>query len=255
MWTDPYIREHIVYAHLEPDDDDGTKPYAQVLAETAFWVKRFGAQGKVLDLGCGPGIYLRELAQKGWQGYGIDLNESAVSYAQDLNRDECLSFDIRSGDFLAEAWPPGMDLVIMVYGTFGTIPPKSRQHLVQKLKNTLKPGGRFLMDVFNQEYVDTQREIGSWFTQEEEGFWSPEPHLVLPRVWDYPDLDLLCRRYLVLSSGGVKSFNLWYQTLNHKNLLEYFSPTDWEINPWPDLSGESSRSLPGWSSFCVRRIS
>jgi SAM-dependent methyltransferase len=134
MWTDPYIREHIVYAHLEPDDDDGTKPYAQVLAETAFWVKRFGAQGKVLDLGCGPGIYLRELAQKGWQGYGIDLNESAVSYAQDLNRDECLSFDIRSGDFLAEAWPPGMDLVIMVYGTFGTIPPKSRQHLVQKLK-------------------------------------------------------------------------------------------------------------------------
>jgi SAM-dependent methyltransferase len=97
MWTDPYIREHIVYAHLEPHEDDGSKPFDQIQAEVEHWVRTFGGTGRVLDLGCGPGIYLREMALRDGKGIGLDFNQSAILYAQDLNRDEGLSLEYRWG--------------------------------------------------------------------------------------------------------------------------------------------------------------
>jgi SAM-dependent methyltransferase len=123
MWTDPYIREHIVYAHLEPHEDDGSKPFDQIQAEVEHWVRTFGGTGRVLDLGCGPGIYLREMALRGWKGIGLDFNQSAILYAQDLNRDEGLSLEYRWGDFLTLDWPKPMDLITLVYGTFGVLSP------------------------------------------------------------------------------------------------------------------------------------
>ena len=43
--------------------------------------KILGRAGTVLDIGCGPGFFLK-FAKKGWQVNGIDSSESAVAYAK-----------------------------------------------------------------------------------------------------------------------------------------------------------------------------
>ena len=44
-------------------------------------IERFLPPGKILDVGCGPGIFLRETLSKGWDPYGFDISDFAVQYA------------------------------------------------------------------------------------------------------------------------------------------------------------------------------
>jgi len=45
-------------------------------------LKRFPEGGKVLDIGCGYGFFLKRMKAAGWQAYGMDVSETAVSYAE-----------------------------------------------------------------------------------------------------------------------------------------------------------------------------
>ena len=51
----------------------------------------FESQGRLLDVGCGPGRLLQELRGQGWDVYGVDFSPVAVSRAQSigLNVKEC----------------------------------------------------------------------------------------------------------------------------------------------------------------------
>ena len=40
--------------------------------------------GRMLEIGCASGNYLHEMAQKGWQVYGIEPSSSAAQNAQEL---------------------------------------------------------------------------------------------------------------------------------------------------------------------------
>ena len=42
--------------------------------------------GRLLDIGCGDGAYLRFMAARGWKAEGIDLDEQALKRARDLYR-------------------------------------------------------------------------------------------------------------------------------------------------------------------------
>lgn len=39
--------------------------------------------GRLLDIGCGIGLFVEVAAQRGWDAWGLDINEHAVAWAQD----------------------------------------------------------------------------------------------------------------------------------------------------------------------------
>jgi len=43
-----------------------------------------GSGGKILDIGCGPGFFLKAASEKGWQGEGVEISEAAVEYANNI---------------------------------------------------------------------------------------------------------------------------------------------------------------------------
>ncbi len=49
----------------------------------AYIQERVPDPGKLLDVGCGTGQFLEIAHEKGWQPYGVELNEFAVRYARD----------------------------------------------------------------------------------------------------------------------------------------------------------------------------
>ncbi|HKZ46827.1 MAG TPA: class I SAM-dependent methyltransferase [Thermodesulfobacteriota bacterium] len=90
-----------VYVNPRPDNETLKRLYLKYLPEKILdpllWdaymkdvfekaakilMRRFPKRGKVLDIGCGYGFFLKQMKAMGWQAYGVDVSETAVLYAK-----------------------------------------------------------------------------------------------------------------------------------------------------------------------------
>jgi 2-polyprenyl-3-methyl-5-hydroxy-6-metoxy-1,4-benzoquinol methylase len=66
MWTDPHISKQLLELHINPDNDVASRSQVKIERITKWILERTdNPQMKILDLGCGPGLYAELLAQKG----------------------------------------------------------------------------------------------------------------------------------------------------------------------------------------------
>ena len=85
-WHDPafsrrMLREHLSQAH------DAASRRAIIIDEHVDWIQRevlLNRSSRVLDLGCGPGLYSSRLAQRGHTCMGIDFGPASIEYAREL---------------------------------------------------------------------------------------------------------------------------------------------------------------------------
>jgi 2-polyprenyl-3-methyl-5-hydroxy-6-metoxy-1,4-benzoquinol methylase len=69
--------------HLDQDTRLASRPIA-IIEEIVDWLDReLNVEGKrVCDLGCGPGLYLLRLAQRGGDVIGVDFSTAAIAHAE-----------------------------------------------------------------------------------------------------------------------------------------------------------------------------
>lgn len=108
----------------------------------------------VLDLGCGDGRHSLELARRGYRVTGLDLSEDLLERARRRTADEGLDINFIRGDMRD---PPGIsayDLVVNFFTSFGYFQEDGENaRVLEAIARSLRPGGRFLMDYLNREYV------------------------------------------------------------------------------------------------------
>lgn len=66
------------YMDYLQDRDNIQAKLRQVLGR----IERHHPKGRLLDIGCGPGLFVDVAQRDGWDAWGVDLNESAVQWAQ-----------------------------------------------------------------------------------------------------------------------------------------------------------------------------
>jgi 2-polyprenyl-3-methyl-5-hydroxy-6-metoxy-1,4-benzoquinol methylase len=74
-------------------------------------VGRFVPAGRLLDVGCGPGLLLDEARARGYDTLGLELSRASATHARDA-----LGLDVRElalEDFADEGDPPGFDVVVL----------------------------------------------------------------------------------------------------------------------------------------------
>jgi SAM-dependent methyltransferase len=107
--------------------------------------------GAVLDLGCGPGIYLIALVRRGISATGVDVCARLLERARTLvpEQVELVQSDIRYFER-----PSQYALAISMYTSFGYFPTRSEN--LQVLKTTfanLVPGGCIVIDIASRELL------------------------------------------------------------------------------------------------------
>ncbi len=108
----------------------------------------------ILDLGCGDGRHTIELRRQGFSVTGLDLNRwllgRAVSSAEAAGVAPCwVAADMRSIPFRR-----AFDAVLSLFTSFGFFPHDSEDAgVIQQVANSLRPGGRFILDVMNRDFV------------------------------------------------------------------------------------------------------
>ena len=105
-WNDPGFSERMLREHLSQDHNAASRRF-EIIDKHVEWIHRevlSEKQSAILDLGCGPGLYMLRLEKLGHQCVGIDYSPASISYAKELAVKEEVSFrcscqDIRQADF------------------------------------------------------------------------------------------------------------------------------------------------------------
>jgi SAM-dependent methyltransferase len=116
-------------------DELAGKPLDRALLDT--FAGCFGSEGRVCDVGCGPGHVARYLRDRGVDVYGVDLSPGMVAEAARLNPD----IDFRTGDMTDLAGEPDDLAAIVAFYSLIHIPRERVAGTLESLKAHLRPGG------------------------------------------------------------------------------------------------------------------
>ncbi len=136
---------------------------------------------RVLDLCCGPGLFLVPLARRGYAVTGVDLSPSLLERATGACAEAEVDVRLVRADMLAYADPGAFDVVLNVFTSFGYFDdPEDNLQVLRNAWTSLAPGGRLLVDVMGKEV------LAGWIGR--------------PQAVDLPDGSYVVQRDVVLDS-------------------------------------------------------
>src|SRR5512146_557809 len=83
-WNDPAFSERMLAEHLTQEHDAASRRF-EIIDEQVNWIQTnllANSPCKILDLGCGPGLYAYRLARLGHSVTGIDFSPASIRYAR-----------------------------------------------------------------------------------------------------------------------------------------------------------------------------
>lgn len=105
-------------------------------------------KGKVLDIGCGTGEYLKLLKEHGWDICGIDVNPDAITQAK-KRRVKAFCGELHEAEF-----PSGFfDLIVMKHSLEHLYDPV---RVLEEVYRILKKSGRIMIEVPNFASVESE---------------------------------------------------------------------------------------------------
>lgn len=257
FWNDPHISKQMLKAHLNPDHDAASRN-RQAIIETVDHLFKKGILNKgmrVLDLGCGPGLYSELIQAKGASVIGLDGSENSIQYARERSERLGLGIEYYHMDFFEMAFENEFDVVLQIYGELNTFSPENRDRLLARIHRALKNEGLFVFDVTTRASRDKARTNPSWYT-DASGFWSGLPHLVLEQSFDYPESSAWVDQYIVMDANGVKVYRNWFNDYDLPTIDTVMQSNGYQTQSyWSDLTGKEFTDESHWIGIVAKKVS
>ena len=221
LWTDEHTSEQMLAFHLDSQIDVSSRR-ASFIDDSVRWLEdRFHlSQGsKVIDFGCGPGLYASRLARLGAEVTGIDFSSRSIEYARERARRDKLEIQYVEADYL-EYQPAGtFDLITMIMCDFCALSPTQRASMLAKFEGLLADQGRVILDVYSlQAFAD--RDEGLICEKDQlNGFWSVRPYFGFVASFKYDDEKVSLDKYTIVEQDRQREIYNW---------LQYFTPESLE---------------------------
>ncbi len=157
-WWEELFGEDFVRASTRDTDE-------QIAREVNFIEESLGVApgGVVLDLGCGAGYHAVELASRGYGVVGYDLSLFQLALAADVAHDRGQKLNFLQGDMREMAFEEMFDGVYCWGTTFGYFEEEKNLAVAQRVFRALRPGGMFLLDVANRDFVAMDQPSQVWY--------------------------------------------------------------------------------------------
>jgi SAM-dependent methyltransferase len=176
---------------------------------------KFDSPGVVLDLGCGTGWFLKVMRDRGWQAYGVEINESAASLGRQVK-----GLEISCGSLQQAKFPSSFFDYVRSNHSFEHITcPKET---LDEVYRVLKPRGKLFLGVPNVDSLNSRL-----FKQ----YWWHLAAPVHPFSYSVETLSCLLAKHsfqvekITFNSdyfGMVGSFQMWLNRDNGKKSMEGF---------------------------------
>ncbi len=147
-WGDPGFRRRMLDEHLSQAHDDASRRLARIETHVE-WIHRealSGVPNRVLDLGCGPGLYTSRLALLGHECTGIDFSPASIAHAEEDAASRGLSCAYELGDVREVDYGAGFGLVMLIFGEFNTFRREDARRILDKARLALVKDGVLLLE-------------------------------------------------------------------------------------------------------------
>lgn len=140
-------------------DFSGAMFSARRAAEAARLVEsasllRFDRHARVLDLCCGPGLFVVPLARRGDRVTGVDLSPLMLRRAAAACAEAGVTARLHRADMLTFTEPESYDVVLNMYTSFGYFDdPADNARVLRNAHACLVPGGRLVIDLMGKEVL------------------------------------------------------------------------------------------------------
>src|SRR5512146_1323769 len=178
-WDDAGFSRRMLAEHLSQIHDGASRRFELIDRHIEF-IRNIALPqrpARVLDLGCGPGLYCHRLAMLGRHCLGIDFSPASIDYARDWASTLELSCSFELGDIRSAGFGTDNDLVMLLYGELNLFPRDEAVALLQRCAGSLAPGGCVLLEVHSETFIRERGAAPPRWSVVQSGLFADAPHL------------------------------------------------------------------------------
>lgn len=257
-WHEPGFSQRMLQEHLSQDHDAASRRFAKIDRHVA-WIQARVLSAKptrILDLGCGPGLYSSRLARLGHECVGLDYSPASIAYAVEQAEREKLPCTYRQQDIREADYGTGFGLVMLIYGELNVFRPTDARAILQKAHRALASEGQLLLEPHT---FDAVRELGeqppTWYTAPA-GLFSEQPHFCLEESFWNPERGATTKRYYILDAATAE-VTRYAQSLQAYTEAEYRALLSecgfGDVMFFPSLLGAEDKTQAGLLAIVARR--
>jgi SAM-dependent methyltransferase len=140
-----------------------TPQATQAEAEFVINAMNLAPGANVLDLGCGYGRHAMELAARGFHVVGLDLSTPLLVRGGEEAHRRGLTINFVRGDMRELDFEQQFDAAYCLFSTFGYFDDETNKKTLQNISRALKPGGKFLVEILNRDYIIADLPTRVWW--------------------------------------------------------------------------------------------
>jgi len=155
MLEDEYVETYYPPDKVERIHTDNME-WLQMAERLTELEKQHQRKGRLLDVGCGIGTFLRLAREQNWESHGVEPSKSGSAFAQEMYK-----LDVKCGDIFEAEFPSAHFDAITLYHVLEHI--SELNPLLSELRRVLKPQtGTLVIEVPNGESLQSRVQKANW---------------------------------------------------------------------------------------------
>jgi 2-polyprenyl-3-methyl-5-hydroxy-6-metoxy-1,4-benzoquinol methylase len=256
-WNDPDFSQRMLQEHLSQEHDSASRR-VRTIDQHIEWIHSQVLKNnpsRILDLGCGPGLYTSRFARLGHECVGIDYSPASIAYAREQASRENLACIYKQEDIRVAKFGEGYDLVMLIFGEFNVFKPHDARKILVKAAASLKSGGYLLLEAFKFHAVQQMvAQTASWYSAHS-GLFSDRPHICLIENFWHAEQHVATERYYIIDaeSGAVSQQAASTQAYSDDEYRDLLTDSGFaDVHFYPSL-GEQEGEPSDFSAILARK--
>ncbi len=197
-WDEPDFSRRMLEQHLNQEHDWASRRGPIIAAHAAWIAEQLSVPSRILDMGCGPGLYTQALAERGHQCVGVDFSPASIEYARQRSADCDPKPEYILGDIRNYRSNQKFDCIIMTFGEFNAFIRKDAALLLEHCAEMLTENGLFILEAHTYDAVRAMGEAPATWQRHATGLFSAGPHLCLrENSWNAAEASALSRYFII----------------------------------------------------------
>jgi len=231
LWTNEHTSKQMLEYHLNESIDVASRNRSFIERSVDWIVSYFEVDNKteIADFGCGPGLYINRLAERGAIVTGIDFSENSLKYAKQVAAEKGLNVNYVLANYLDFETTDSFDLITMIMCDFCVLSPEQRKKMLSKFHSLLKSDGSVLLDVYSLNSFNQREESATYEWKQLNGFWSEEDYYCFVNTFKYETEKVILDKYTIIEEMRKRVVYNWIQYYSKESLQNEFEDNGFRV--------------------------